>query len=182
MTGDLDYNVRRNTTDGKNLTPKELAYCENDVIILSEFSEFIFKTYIQNGFLPLTKTGILRRKVKEAVKEHPNSKRIHQAISESFPSKQFYKVLMNYCFRGGYVHANAFHTGKVIKNVYSVDFTSSYPSVMFKSYVPCSNFYKQTNTTFENFEKHTKTHCVIADVTFKNIRTKTPHSIESKTK
>lgn len=182
LVGDLDYNILRNRTDGENLTPEELAYCVNDVVILSEFSEFIFTHYIYNGFLPLTKTGILRRKVKDKVKAHPQKQVIYNRIRSSFPNKDFYTLLMNWCFRGGYVHANAYHTGQIIENVFSIDFTSSYPSVMFKDYMPTSNFYRDENTTISHYLELNKTYCTIAHITFYNIKATTPHSIESKNK
>ena len=33
-------------------------------------------------------------------------------------------------FAGGFTHANPHHVGKVFRNVGSIDFTSSYPTVM----------------------------------------------------
>lgn len=180
LVGDLDYNILRNSHT--ELTPQELAYCINDVVILSEFSQFIFNTYASNNFIPLTKTGILRRKVKDAVKESGESKKIRNAITLSFPERDFYNILMNWVFRGGYVHANAYATGQIIENVYSVDFTSSYPSVMFKDYMPCSNFYLVDDTSISNYIKLNAEFCTIACIEFHNIKTTLAHSIESKNK
>ena len=68
LVGDLDYSILRNSKT--EMTEKEKEYCINDVVILKEFSEYIFNLYGQQRFLPLTKTGILRNIVKNKSKEY----------------------------------------------------------------------------------------------------------------
>jgi hypothetical protein len=58
LVGDLDYSVLRSNKD--KLSAQELQYCINDVVILSEWADYIFKTYVEPlRYIPLTKTGIL---------------------------------------------------------------------------------------------------------------------------
>lgn len=69
MVGDIDYTILRNSFDGKNLTEKELKYCENDVLILCEFAEYYFNKYIKNNEMIYTETSIVRHRLKQAFKE-----------------------------------------------------------------------------------------------------------------
>ena len=58
LVGDLDYRIERNSKT--ILTDKEKAYCENDVVILAEFSEYMFTHYIRKyRKVPLTKTSMI---------------------------------------------------------------------------------------------------------------------------
>ena len=122
LKGDLDYakseitgRPRNNTTP---LSPKELQYCYNDVIILSEFSEQIYTRYIRGmKKVPLTKTGLLRAEVKEEFKKLPDWREYKQLITWAFPDKIQYDFWKDYLFRGGYVHANRF----VIDTMIDVD-------------------------------------------------------------
>lgn len=172
LVGDLDYNIARNKTDGKNLTPTELQYCLNDVIILKEFSEYIFKEFIiKQRFVPLTSTQIIRRKVQDLA-----PKDIHKAIVPCFfPSEDEYHLYMMYLFRGGYVHANYKYANKTLENVLHIDIKSSYPDEMYNSYVPVSPFIESQLDPRDAIQKY----CCIIDVTFNNLNPLTDHSIES---
>ena len=67
LAGDLDYNLTR--FFDSDLSEQELAYCFNDVLILSDF----FNTYIKSSFIdnnikiPLTSTGILRDELRAVI-------------------------------------------------------------------------------------------------------------------
>lgn len=175
MKGDLDYDVIRNYEDGKNLTEKEEKYCENDVVILSEFSEYIFKTYIiPDKYVPLTKTGLLRKAVKNGVDFE-----IQKQIRDCYPDQDLYDKLMQFVFRGGFVHANIFYVGRKIEGITGIDLTSSYPARMNQSYFPVSRFVKRNPS---EFGKYINTHCCLLHVVIWNMRSTTPHSIESRSK
>ena len=63
---DLDYTIPRNYKTPLN--DIEMGYCLSDVAILAEFSKYIFDTYIKpEKYIPMTKTGLLRREVKKAM-------------------------------------------------------------------------------------------------------------------
>lgn len=174
LVGDLDYSIKRNHKT--KLTEKELAYCRNDVVILGEFSQFIFEKYIiPSGFIPFTKTGILRKKVKDNA-----PKEVRQAIDNCYPNEKLYRVMMDFLFRGGYVHSNILQTDKLLKNVDSIDFKSSYPSVMFNGHFPIGRFSKCNDKN--KFDNLLQNECCMILVKFYGIRNKTPHSIESKSK
>ena len=175
LVGDLDYSIERSFLTP--LTEKEKEYCINDVAILSEFSEYIFNTYIRpRKFCPITKTGIIRRDVKKGA-----TFEVKQEIYRCYPkSFSFYHKMMMYLFRGGYVHSNFTLTAKVLEDVAGMDITSSYPFEMLTGdYYPVSPFIETDPNEFNDvIEKK----CCIFICTFVNLRSKTAHSIESESK
>ena len=174
LVGDLDYSVQRNHKTKLSLT--ELQYCINDVVILSEFSYFIFDKYIIPARrVPLTKTGLLRSEVKTELKRQ--CKRIDdykRAIVTAFPSQNEYIMYFRYLFRGGYVHSNFTLTNQILRGCRAFDITSSYPARMNLSYYPVTPFLPEEFST-----NALKTKCCIMIVEFTNIRNRFFHSIES---
>lgn len=176
LVGDLDYSIERNDEYPILEIPKELQYCINDVLILKEFSEYMWNNFIEPfAWLPLTKTGIIRKPIKDFVK---SNKEISAFIYESFPNEKLYRFMMNWVYRGGYVHALASIVGQVIDCV-SIDLTSSYPAQMFHHYNCMGELYDVPVT---DAIKLMQTHCVIIHAVFKNIKPLTGHSLESKSK
>lgn len=175
LIGDLDYKLIRNNLT--SLKKSELKYCINDVKILSEFADYIFKTYvIPKHNIPLTKTGIVRNEIKEKLDES-----IYSKIYRLYPKQETYNFIMKYLFRGGYTHANALHAGIVLKNVVGIDFKSSYPYVMCAFKYPMSKFIKIENATEETIKQYSDNekyaYFIIAE--FHNLRASTWHAIES---
>ena len=129
MAGDLNYTMAKTP-----LTRKEERYCFNDVKVVTEYIEYLLRTYGINGFFPTTKTSICRRALKESFNiEYPNKDRAEEVkdwlMDDLFPeTMQEYDCLIKYLFRGGYTHSNASKTGYVLENMKSKDFESSYPS------------------------------------------------------
>lgn len=178
MIGDLDYNIKRNYRS--LLTEKEELYCINDVVILKEFSEYIFTVYGQNGFLPLTKTSILRYLVKEKCKELYDYKKITYYIRSLFPeTKDEYEFIMRYLFVGGVTHGMALYCGETIVDIDSYDIKSSYPAVELAEYYPVSPFKEFDIDLFENYIN--KYH-VIFIAEFIEFKATTQHSIVSQHK
>ena len=184
LTGDLDYSVQRNSKTPMPAGSKELDYCINDVVILAEWSKYIFDSYIiPDKRIPLTKTGLLRSECRRALEEklgYDGVKQYRSLIYEAFPDEKTYTEWFRYLFRGGYVHSNILMTGFTIEGlgVDSYDITSSYPAVMnlFPEY-PLEKFKK-----VDYIPKYLKEYACILRVTYINIRRKYAHSIESKSK
>ena len=181
MVGDIDYTVLRNTTDGKNLTTKELKYCENDVLILCEFAEYYFNRYISNNELIYTETSIVRHTLKRAFKEQ--SKLTKQDIFEMYP-KTFneYLMYMEYLFAGGWVKSSVDAFGKVLTNIKCKDITSSYPAQIAHRYYPISKFKTIKIDSKQKFNNMLNRYCCILDVTLFNVKKTTIHSIVSTSK
>ena len=181
MVGDIDYTVLRNTTDGKNLTDKEMKYCENDVLILCEFAEYYFNRYISNNELIYTETSIVRHTLKRAFKEQ--SQLTKQDIFEMYP-KTFneYLMYMEYLFAGGWVKSSVDVFGKVLTNIKCKDITSSYPAQIAHRYYPISKFKTIKIDNKQMFNNMLSRYCCILDVTLYNVKKTTIHSIVSTSK
>lgn len=123
--GNLDYEQIR--TPLTQLTEKELLYCENDIrVILCYIQEKIE----QDGDItkiPLTNTGYVRNYCR---KECYSRWKPYRKVMESLTLEADEYSQLKRAFQGGFTHANAHYVGKVLDNVGSHDFTSSYPAVM----------------------------------------------------
>lgn len=181
MVGDIDYTILRNATDGKNLTDKEMKYCENDVIILCEFAEYYFNKYLSNNELIYTETSIVRHTLKKAFKEQ--NQLTKQDIFEMFP-KSFneYLVYMEYLFAGGWVKSSVDAFGKILSNIKCKDITSSYPAQIAHRYYPVSKFKSIKIDSKQMFNNMLNRYCCILDVTLFNVKKTTIHSIISTSK
>lgn len=182
MVGDLDYKIER--SNKTQLTEKEEQYCINDVVILSEWNDYINNTYVERGIqVPLTKTAIVRGKVKKAI---PPKRMwyIKQDINHMYPSSQKeYDLYMRFLYKGGYAHANLRLANKVHKRCGAYDFTSSYPSVMLDKCFPMSPFTKcEFATTLDDVTRLSDRFCFIVCVCFEGVESTTIHSIESEHK
>lgn len=177
MVGDLDYSIQRNNKTTK-LTREELQYCINDVVILSEFADYIFTEYGEKDrYIPLTKTGILRKQIKKGVGYDAKNQ-----IFACYPENhQLYTDMMKWLFVGGYVHANITFCDKIIDNVAGYDLTSSYPAHMqpYIGYYPVTPFLRVDPL---RWREYLSKKCCIMVLKFKNVKTKFAHTIISKSK
>ena len=190
LVGDLDYSLYRHSKTP--VTNKELAYCINDVQILSDFFyKYLFPEYIKPGKkIPLTSTGIVRADIKESFLEIPKEerKKIQNRIRNSQPTEAVYKLWRNFLFRGGLVHAStiacnyiwdASQTGPFG----SYDLKSAHPGGMFAKKFP----WKYNRRKVEMWEEvlkaaRTGDYGFFGVFKFYNIRCSGYHSLESKNK
>lgn len=175
--GDLDYTILRNTTTTE-LTEQELKYCHNDVLILTEYAEYYYKEFLLNKTTPLTQTAILNNMVKaeykEWLKDFSDDRKIKEYIKKCWGTYEFYTFMRICVYRGGFVHANELAVDYLFHpedNVYSYDFTSSYPYCLFAEYFP-EQFVEIENPTVELLEKSCQVYCVAFSCTFTNIKAK----------
>lgn len=130
LVGDLDYNLIR--TDVTRVTDKELGYMLNDVVILIYYIEEQTELYGNISKIPLTNTGRVRLAVKEKAFSKENRYLTQKQISMLTLTPELYMKLKR-AFAGGFTHANKNYVGKIVKDVQSMDFTSSYPTVLLSS-------------------------------------------------
>lgn len=179
LVGSLDYDVVRSCNT--ILTDDEKAYCENDVLVLTEYHKYYVNTYLMNGIKTFiyTQTGIVRARIKQDFyKQH---KYTHQDIINMYPSTQLeYDIHMTYLFRGGYVHGRADLYDTILYNIDSFDITSAHPYQIVSKMFPISKFVdlKVSRETFKIKDNY----AYIIDVTFDNISATTEHSLESLSK
>lgn len=185
LVGDLDYTIKRNHQDARNMSKTELQYVINDTKILAEYMKYYFETFIPLGYLPLTKTGILRKEVTKTARTacRKQKMRLSNIMSALHPQEKLYDLMMKWLFRGGYVHGTNRTVGLVLENLSGVDITSSYPNEMNdKDNYPMSKFYRVNDTSIENYEALNKDWATMAVIDFYGIETTTAHSIESNNK
>lgn len=181
--GDLDYNIPRNRYT--ELTEEENGYCDNDVLILSEYARYVFD-HIMNEYhkLPLTQTGLLTNECKYKLGElYKNPQVFHDYnVKRSAPDELTYKIHSNYLYRGGYTHACVDIVEQELTDLMGVDITSSYPYVMCQP-VYVDAWEKVSGATVEMIESDFANGLLglfIAE--FNGIKSTGIHSIESKSK
>lgn len=156
LVGDLDYRLMRHNKTP--LTPTELAYCENDVVILNEYINREIKRCGDISKIPYTKTGYVRREVFNALSEWEEWKKYKQTLTHTYPTLKCF-CLLNKAFAGGFTHANCAHVGLTLSNVASYDLASSYPAQMIKHKYPVKGLHRlgmiqDKNTFLKLVEKY----------------------------
>lgn len=133
LVGELDYSLIRGTQTP--VKEEELNYLRNDnLVVMSYIQEYIErKRFITN--IPLTKTGEVRRAVRNKCNEHYTNYRKLMKVLTLEPNEF---LLLNKAFQGGYTHANPLHSMSVVHEVTTNDFTSAYPSIMVLEKLPMS--------------------------------------------
>ena len=66
------------------------------------------------------------------------------------PDMEVYELLRE-AFRGGNTHANRYYAGKVLRNVYSADRSSSYPDCQVNDIFPMGRWYKEMDLSMRRF-------------------------------
>ena len=124
------------------LTPEELAYCVHDVKGLVEALSKQLEVYGDSlATIPLTSTGYVRRDVKRVMRQWS-----YKALQALQPSAPVY-IALREAFRGGNTHANRYYTGEIIKDVGSMDRSSSYPDVLCNRPFPMGKLRKSYRLT-----------------------------------
>ena len=176
LTGDLDYSLIR--TPQTPLTDDEKNYCINDIQIILAYINEQITICGDISQIPNTNTGRVRKFVRDnCFYKLPNGEKggyrqyakYHKVMQDLTLDNDTYKQLKR-AFMGGFTHANANYIGKVVNDVTSIDFTSSYPSVMLSEKFPMSRFKSIKVKTIKELEKILARHAVIFDAKFINIR------------
>ena len=178
LVGDLDYSlIRHHETQ---LTNEEMAYCENDVAIVTAYISEQIELYKDITKIPATNTGRVRKHVRNECyysdSNHRNSSkskyiRYRKIMGDLTMDSETYMQLKR-SFMGGFTHANANYSGQILENVSSIDFTSSYPAVMVSEKFPMSRF-KPITVECENHLKELCTKfALVFDIRFYGLRSK----------
>ena len=174
--GDLDYHLIRHSKTP--LTSEELGYCEADIRVLLAYIQEKIESDGDVTRIPMTNTGYVRNYCrKECFKK--KYKEYKQLIGFLTLSPKEYKQLKR-GFSGGFTHASAKYVvegkEKVLKNVGSFDFTSSYPAVMIAEKFPMSPGREITTlgdgTDEEKWNRlhyYLKKYCCLFDITLEHV-------------
>lgn len=77
-------------------------------------------------------------------------------------------------FQGGFTHASPFYVDKIVENVDSYDFTSSYPAVIVAEKFPVSSAQNVPIRSMKQFESNLQRYCCLFDVEFIDIESTFP--------
>lgn len=178
LEGDLDYDkIRHSETP---ITDNELKYAINDVVIILNYINEQIEMYGDITKIPLTNTGRVRQYVRNncyyTSRSHSKSSkgkydRYRKLMGDLELTQEVYDMCKR-AFMGGFTHANANYMGKVVEDVTSIDFSSSYPAVMLSEYFPMSEGMKTEFTKEKDFNWYRQNFALIFDVRFTNIRSK----------
>lgn len=182
LVGDLDYSKIRHTETV--LTDKELDYCINDVKVVMSYIQEKIEQDGDITKIPLTNTGYVRNYCRkecffEGVDETNELERKrtlmnYRAIMKSLQiqTKDEYEQMQK-AFMGGFTHASALYSGKVMNDVGSADETSAYPAVMVTEYFPMSK--GEFIGAVEDdrlFSYYLSKYCCLFDIQFLNLKPK----------
>ena len=175
MVGDLDYKLIRSPITP--LDQKELGYIIHDgLVVMAYIQEEIESHYNNIAFLPLTKTGKVRTFIRKLCLyngKHHNDVykfRKYHNMMKALPitSIQEYEQLKR-AFHGGFTHADSLHVGKIVNDVYSYDFTSSYPYVLVSEQFPMGKAELIEIHNKKEFDFNLSKYCCLFDCEFIDI-------------
>lgn len=177
LVGELDYEKIRHTKTP--LTTQEIAYCVNDVRVVMAYIAERIEQDGEISRIPLTKTGYVRNYCRNScfyehgVQRKKSFKRVrYMEIMKGLRlTPDEYKQLKR-AFQGGFTHANPFYSGKVVFNVTSFDFTSSYPCVMLSEMFPMGSSEIVEIKSKEQFNRNLKLYCCLFDVEFEGLQSR----------
>lgn len=174
LVGDLDYSlVRHHETP---ITDKEWGYIEHDILIILNYITEQINQYGSIAKIPLTNTGRVRDFTRskcfnddKGKRDNNKRRKYHNLMGNMVLTSDDY-IQLKRAFMGGFTHASSLHSGKVLENVASIDFTSSYPSVMISEKFPMSSPKSVEVDSLAELEQLMKNYCVVFDVRYKNIK------------
>ena len=179
LVGNLDYSkIRHSKTP---LTDEELAYCINDVKVVMSYIQEKIEMDGDITHIPLTNTGYVRNYCRkecfyEGIPEDDKEarKRVqmnYKAIMKSLQiqSEEEYEQ-MHRAFMGGFTHASALYSGRVMYDVGSADLTSSYPYTIVSEYFPMTKG-EYIGSVEDNklFNYYLSNFCCLFDIEFTNL-------------
>lgn len=167
--GDLDYKLIRHSKTP--LTEKEWGYILNDGLVVMAHIQEEIERCGDITKIPLTKTGYVRELCKEKCLKGDNRFEYTKVMRTLKITVDNYHQLKR-TYTGGFTHANIHYVDRVIQNVHSFDFSSSYPAVMLSEKYPMSKPFQVTIKDEDDFRDTLNAYCCMFDCTFVNIRSK----------
>lgn len=170
LVGDLDY--RQIRTPKTPINNVERSYMINDITVLLAHIDEQIEIEGSINKIPLTKTSYVRRDVRNKCinQENKKARYYYRNMINHLTIEPDEYLLLRRAFMGGFTHANAIHSGKMLDKVSSIDFTSAYPYCMMLPLYPMGKGRKVSVTTSEEFDYYTKNFCCVFDLRLKNIK------------
>lgn len=169
LKGDLDYDLPRHSKTP--LTDKEWGYIINDGLVVMAYIQEQIERLGNINKIPYTKTGFVRNLFKEKCYKGNNKYEYNKLMRYLTMEVEDYYQLKR-AFIGGFTHANHNYVNKKVDNVYSLDFTSSYPYCFLSEKYPMSPFRPYALKDKEDFIKKMETKACLFDVIFHDLKSK----------
>ena len=182
--GDLDYEkIRHSSTP---MSEKEIGYVLNDGLVVMAYIQEQIESHGNITRIPSTKTGEVRKYCRKeclygGVTSHKKKDSIiaynrYRDIMKATRIKSVSEYLqLKRAFMGGFTHANGLIVGKIINNVTSFDFTSSYPYVMISEKFPMLAGRIYTPKNKEDFIDKLNKYCCLMDITLYDVESLIPY-------
>lgn len=176
--GDLDYDKLRHS--GTPITDTEAGYCRGDVKVVMAYIQEQIEQEIYIHYIPLTKTGYIRRYIRNLCFTHPSgdykkTKNKKWKYSQEMRAMQLtvktYDLLLD-ATQGGFCHGNPFYYGVKLNEMCSMDLSSAYPGHMVGCYYPMSTPKKRILKDTEQLKLYLKTYCCLFTIDLYNVRPK----------
>ena len=187
LVGKLNYDLLRHSET--ELNEDEISYLVNDNLVVMSYIQELIEQRKHITRIPLTKTGFTREYVRNKCFWGSGSHRsdpTHRYLNyrdtiASMTMEVDEYMLAKRAFHGGFVHANAHNANKLMHEVTSMDFTSSYPAVICSEQFPMSKGVRVYPQSIDEFKKYLNLYCCIIDVEFTNLEsiTEIDHLISS---
>lgn len=197
LTGNLDYSLIR--TWETPLSESELAYCINDVRVVTSYIQEKIENEGGINNIPLTNTGYVRRYTRNqcfyGFQPSPNEN-VHNFFNTS-QCKEYHALMKSLictsteeftlwkdAFAGGFTHASIFHNSHTISTfdflsddfehitstMCSMDLSSAYPASAVKDYFPMSRGIRIGEIISKDYFRYLNSiYCTISEVTFYDI-------------
>lgn len=172
--GDLNYDLMRHSKT--NLSSKEWGYIIHDGLVVMAYIQEEIENCGGINNIPLTQTGYVRQLCRNNCLKGQYKFEYSKLIKTHLQlTADDYRQLKR-AFMGGFTHANINYVGKVVENVTSFDFTSSYPTVLIAEKFPMGKPRREVITTSYDFIRliHSGRACLF-DITFENISSRVGH-------
>ena len=178
--GDLDYKkIRHSKTP---LTNDELLYCIYDVYVVSVYIWEKLERGEDVTKIPFTKTGYVREDVRKNTVDRGDKDGFlyYSKIKKLTIDPLEYRQL-KLTYQGGFTHGNTLYMDDTLEDVTSMDFTSSYPTVLISERYPMSKGVyvilpedkRIGDAAIEVLDKlRSKDRCFMCQIRFTNLRCK----------
>lgn len=178
LCGSWDYTKQRH--EQTDLTDEEIRYACYDVLCLMEYIYQLMEQ--EGGYLskvPMTRTGYVRRDCRRAAVKDKKYQKLMDTLQVTVDE---YRDLKQ-AYSGGFTHASNRYVSfneedgtehnKVIQNVGSFDFTSSYPACLVQFKYPMGvAIYHAVPKSEQHFRDMLNEYCCLLDVTLLNVKEK----------
>lgn len=178
LDGDV-FDYKKIRTPETPLTDEEVEYLLHDILIVEYYIRETLELQKRPSItrVPLTSTGFVRQYTRQNTvandrsdsKETKKKKQLYRELITTLTMEVDEYEALRRVFAGGYTHANAFSSGKVMKKIKAYDFTSSYPARMVAYKYPMGKGELYDCTDKRDFMRQISEYCCLFYIRLKGV-------------